>query len=181
MIWTWEAYLAWEAQQPIHHELVDGSVYAMTGGTANHDTIGNNIREELRVHLRGKPCRPHGPDLKVRVGENGRYPDALIDCGVRVPDAMHAQEPTVIFEVLPKNTAFFDQHLKLRDYEAVPSIQCYVIISQDEPRVLIYRRDSGGRFGAQNALLLRGLDASISLDLFAVTLPLSLVYEGVVP
>ena len=180
-IWTWDAYLAWEAQQPARHELVDGCVYAMTGGTADHDTIGNNLRGELRVHLRGKPCRSHGPDLKVRAGENGRYPDALIDCGVRVRDAMHAQEPTVIFEVLSKNTAFFDQHLKLRDYEAVSSIQSYVIISQSEPRVLIYRRDSGGRFGAQNALLLQGLDASISLGLFAITIPLSLIYEGVAP
>ncbi len=178
---TWDSYLAWESRQPTRHELVNGCVYAMTGGTADHDTIGNNLRGELRMRLRGKPCRSHGPDLKVRAGGNGRYPDALIDCGPRVPDAMHAQEPTVIFEALPTNAAFFDQHLKLRDYEAVPFIQRYVIISQNEPRVLIYRRDSGGRFGAQGALLPQGLEASIDLGLFDITLPLSLIYEGVTP
>ena len=37
--WTWEAYLDWEARQPICYELVDGKVHAMGGGTAEHDTI----------------------------------------------------------------------------------------------------------------------------------------------
>ena len=42
--WTWEAYLDWEAHQPIRYELVDGQVYAMGGGTAEHDTIGKHLR-----------------------------------------------------------------------------------------------------------------------------------------
>ena len=113
----------------------------MGGGTAEHDTIGNNLRGELRAQLRGKPCRPHGPDLKVRAGghvlgldpRNGRYPDALIDCGPRVPGALYAQEPVAVFEVLPKSTGWIDQSLKLRDYDATPSIRTYVLISQDEP------------------------------------------------
>jgi hypothetical protein len=33
-IWTWEAYLDWEARQPIRHELVDGQAHAMGGGAA---------------------------------------------------------------------------------------------------------------------------------------------------
>ena len=41
---TWDAYLDWEARQPIRYELVDGQIYAMGGGTAEHDTIGNNLR-----------------------------------------------------------------------------------------------------------------------------------------
>src|SRR5258708_502050 len=51
--WTWEAYLEWEAAQPVRYELVDGQVYAMGGGTAEHDTIGNNLRRELWTALRG--------------------------------------------------------------------------------------------------------------------------------
>ena len=85
--WTWDAYLEWEARQPRRHELVDGQVYAMGGGTAEHDTIGNNLRAALHSQLRGKPCRSHGPDLKVKAGNDGRYPDALVDCGPRLPGA----------------------------------------------------------------------------------------------
>jgi Uma2 family endonuclease len=176
--WTWEAYLDWEARQPIRYELVDGQVHAMGGGTAEHDTIGNNLRGELRTQLRGKPCRPHGPDLKVRAGRDGRYPDALVDCGPRVPGALYAQEPVAVFEVLSKSTGWIDQSLKLRDYDATPTIRTYVLISQDEPRAMVYTRDADGRLGIQSAVLLEGADASIDIPEFGLALPFSALYEG---
>jgi len=176
--WTWEAYLEWEVRQPIRYELVDGQVYAMGGGTAEHDTIGNNLRAALHTQMRGKPCRPHGPDLKVRAGRDGRYPDALIDCGPRVPGALHAQEPVAVFEVLSKSTGWIDQSLKLRDFDATPSIRTYVLISQDERRAMIYARDRDGRLGIQSAIILEGADASIELPEFGLALPFSALYEG---
>jgi hypothetical protein len=42
--WTWEAHLDCECRRPIRHELVDGQVHAMGGGTAEHDTIGKHLR-----------------------------------------------------------------------------------------------------------------------------------------
>lgn len=177
-IWTWETYLDWEARQPIRYELVDGQVYAMGGGTAEHDTIGNNLRAALHAQLRGNPCRSHGPDLKVRAGSDGRYPDALIDCGPRVPGALYAQEPAAVFEVLSKSTGWIDQSLKLRDYDATPTIRTYVLISQDEMRAMVYTRDADGRLGIQSAILLEGVDASIEILEFGLALPFSVLYEG---
>ena len=178
-VWTWDAYLAWEADQPIRYELVDGQVYAMGGGTANHDTICNNLRAALHAQLRGKPCRVQGPDLKVKAGNNARYPDALIDCGPRALDAQHAQNPVAVFEVLSKSTAWIDQGLKLRDYDSTPSIHTYVLISQDEMRALFYKRDRDGRLGIQNAALLEGKTAVIDINGLGVQLPFSLLYESV--
>ena len=177
--WTWEAYLEWEARQPIRYELVDGQVYAMGGGTADHDTIGNNLRAALHAQTRGTPCRSHGPDLKVRAGKDGRYPDALIDCGPRVPGALQAQQPVVVFEVLSKSTGWIDQSLKLRDYDATPTIRTYVLISQDEKRAMVYTRDEDGRLGIQSAVLLEGADASVEIAEFGLVLPFSALYEGV--
>ena len=176
--WTWETYLEWEAQQPIRYELVDGQVYAMGGGTNEHDTIGNNLRGELRERLRGKPCRPQGPDLKVRAGRDGRYPDAIIDCGRRVPDAIHAQEPVAVFEALPRSAPWIDQFLKLRAYDATPSIHTYALINQDEPRAMVYRRDENGWLGIQNAQLVEGTGASIEIPELELVLPFSALYEG---
>jgi Uma2 family endonuclease len=177
-IWTWEAYLDWEAAQPVRYALVDGQLYAMGGGTAEHDTIGNNLRAALHTQLRGKPCRPHGPDLKVRAGRDGRYPDALIDCGPRVPNALYAREPVAVFEVLSKSTGWIDQSLKLRDYDATPSIRTYVLISQDELRAMVYTRDADGRLGIQSAVLLAGQAATIEIPDLGLVLPFSLLYEG---
>jgi Uma2 family endonuclease len=176
--WTWESYLDWESRQPVRHEFVDGEVRAMGGGTLEHDTICNNLRGELRTRMRGQPCRPQGPDLKVRAGKNARYPDALIDCGPRTRGVLQAQEPVAVFEVLSKGTEWIDQSLKLRDYDATPSVRTYVLISQDEPRALIYTRDESGRLGLQTARLLEGPDASIALPEFGVVLPFSALYEG---
>lgn len=176
--WTWEAYLDWEARQPVRYELVDGQVHAMGGGTSEHDTIANNLRAALHAQMRGKPCRVQGPDLKVRAGRDGRYPDALIDCGVRVPGALYAQEPVAVFEVLSKSTAWIDQSLKLRDYDATQSIRYYVLISQDEMRAMVYARDTDGRLGARNAVLLEGSETSLEMPEFGVTVRFSELYDG---
>lgn len=176
--WTWSEYLAWEAAQPTRHELVDGEVRAMGGGTARHDTIANNLRGELRERLRGKPCRPQGPDLKVKAGENGRYPDALIDCGPRDPDAVAAVEPVAVFEVLSKTTSWIDQGQKVRDYDAVPSIRRYVLISQDEVRALVYVRGGGGHLEIAGATFAVGLDATLIVPEAAIELPMARLYDG---
>jgi len=177
--WTWEAYLEWEARQEIKHELVDGRVRAMAGGTVRHDIIANNLRAELRTRLRGGPSRVQGPDLKVRAGRNARYPDAVIDCGPRVPEAVLAQQPVAVFEVLSKSTAWIDQGLKLRDYGATPSIRYCALISQDEPRALVYVRDDDGRLDIGAAALLEGMEASIELPELGVSLPFAALYEDV--
>jgi Uma2 family endonuclease len=176
--WTWDTYLNWEIQQAVRYELVDGETYAMGGGTAEHDTIANNLRGELRTQLRGRPCRPQGPDLKIRAGTSGRYPDAIIDCGPRVPGALYAQEPRAVFEVLSRSTAWIDQNLKLRDYDATPTIGTYVLISQDEPRAMIYTRDETGRLDIRNAALLQGMQAAIEIAEFDITIPFAALYEN---
>ena len=55
---TPEAYVAYEQDPPVRHELVDGYLYAMSGGTDRHEEIVLNLASALRVHLRGGPC--HG-------------------------------------------------------------------------------------------------------------------------
>ena len=177
-VWTWEAYLAWEADQPIRYELLDGEVYAIGGGTTEHDIICNNLRAALHGQLRGKPCRVQGPDLKVKAGSDGRYPDALIDCGPRISGALHAQAPVDRFEVLSKSTSWIDQGLKLRDFDATHSIQTYALISQDELRALVYTRNRVRRLDIQNAVLLKGEAAVIEIPDLGVALPFSLLYEG---
>lgn len=94
-------------------------------------------------------------------------------------NALFAQQPVAVFEVLSKSTAWIDQTLKLRDYEATESILAYVLISHDEPRLLLYQRDEASRLGAKTAILLEGLGQSLTLADPAVTISLALLYEGI--
>jgi Uma2 family endonuclease len=177
--WTWDEFLAWEADQPVKYELVDGEVYAMACGTSRHDTICNNLRASLHGQLRRKPCRMHGPDLKVKAGLNGRYPDALIDCGPPAPGSQVAQEPVAVCEVLSRSTAWFDQTRKLRDYDATPSVRTYALISQDEKWALVYTRDADGRLSIRDAEELEGAEAATVIPALGVRLAFAELYEGV--
>src|SRR5579859_589781 len=68
-----EEYFALEEHNPdTRYEYLDGDVYMMSGGSANHATIGGNIYAILRNLLRGGPCRVYNSDKKVYVSET-RY------------------------------------------------------------------------------------------------------------
>jgi Uma2 family endonuclease len=47
---TPEEYFVWEEQQLERHELIDGRVYAMSGGTQNHSAIKLNIGSLISDH-----------------------------------------------------------------------------------------------------------------------------------
>ncbi len=175
--WTWEDYLAWEARQEMRYELVDGEVFAMTGGSRAHDRIANNLRATLWTQLQDGSCLPHGPDLKVRAGRNGRYPDALIDCGNSNP--LFAENPVAVFEVLSRSTAWVDHGMKLRDYDATPSVRHYVLVDQDRPRAMVYRRDDSLHLSAAAVTMLDGLDAVVEFPDLGFSIALDMIYKRV--
>lgn len=55
--WTVESYFAMEAQSEQKHELWNGAVYAMAGGSPEHNLITANVVALLHALLRSLPCR----------------------------------------------------------------------------------------------------------------------------
>jgi Uma2 family endonuclease len=64
-------FLAWEQRQELRYEFDGIRPVAMTGGTYSHDRITTNLAAALVSPLRGKPCRPSGPNMKIEAA--GRY------------------------------------------------------------------------------------------------------------
>ena len=175
--WRLDEFLAWEADQPGRWELIDGRPMMMTGGTQAHSLVSINVTSALRRLLHGSPCRPAGSDLRVLTGTgNVRYPDALIDCGALRPEAREASEPAIVFEVLSRSTAWIDLHIKLRDYDATPSVRMYVVVSPDTPWVALWTRDPSGRLAVAAAL--SALTDTIALDPPGARLTLAEIYDG---
>ena len=114
----------------------------------------------------------------MTAGQDGRCPDARIDRGPRGPGAVLAQEPAAVVAVLPGSTGWIDQTLKLHDDDAPPGIRTCVLISQDDPRAMVSTRETDGRLGIQSAVPLEGLEASIEIPGCGVTLPVSVLCEG---
>ncbi len=133
-------FLDWEERQELRYEFDGFQPVAMTGGTVRHEAIGYRLRGLLLNRLEGKPCRPYGPTTKVEVQGRIRYPDAYVSCTRADPGATIVPEPVVIFEVLSPSTSRTDRIEKLREYQATPSIQRYVIFEQDAIAATVYAR-----------------------------------------
>lgn len=58
---TIETFLAWEERRELRWEFDGVEPVAMTGGSNEHEVIGNNLRAALLTALRGKRCGMRGP------------------------------------------------------------------------------------------------------------------------
>src|ERR1051325_8266186 len=130
-----EDYLEGERLSEIRHEYVGGYVYAMAGGSDDHNRITANICGELRERLRGQRCEPFMADMKLKIAgsETFYYPDVLVACDPTDNAEYFRERPTVVFEVLSHDTERADQREKRFAYALIPSLKVYVMVSQEKP------------------------------------------------
>ncbi len=144
-----EAYLEWEAEQPLKYEYLNGLAFAMTGGTVPHNDIALNLVTALKPHLKARGCRVNVADVKVQVSSNGPYfyPDVVVSCDEQDRHARQfIQSPCLIVEVLSPGTAGFDRGEKFRAYRRLKSLQEYVLIDSETQSVDCYRRNNQGKW-----------------------------------
>ncbi|HEY0837658.1 MAG TPA: Uma2 family endonuclease [Azospirillum sp.] len=173
--WTVAEFLDWERQQPERYEFVDGVIRMMTGGTNQHSRIKRNLGAALHAALRGRPCEAWVEGPKVVTAMTGTYPDAVVSCGPVDPAGDRIEDPVVIVEVLSRTTADYDRGGKWVGYQSIPSLQHYLLVSQDEPRVDVFTRDGDG----WRLHVFTGLDTSIPLPAIDCALAMADVYERV--
>lgn len=175
-----EEYLAAEELSEERHEFVAGHVYAMAGGTNAHGFIGANILGAFVAALKGKPCRPSGSDVKIKVNVANRdcvfYPDVSVVCDSNPLEMSYQERPVVVVEVLSSSTRQRDLHTKVIAYSALPSLRAYLIVEQNPVSVTVHRRTADG-FAIEHYTRLSDI---IPLPEIDAQLPLADVYEGVV-
>ena len=148
---TYSEYLAAEAVAEVRHEFLNGEVWAMAGGTIEHGALAMALGRELGVALRGKPCRAFSSDVRVRIPETdlATYPDLSVVCGkleTAADDKDAITNPIVLVEVLSDSTEAYDRGAKWAHYRRIASLRDYVLVSQAERLIEVYRRTEGGRF-----------------------------------
>jgi len=176
---SYAEYLAAEAGAEVRHEYLNGEVWEMAGGTIEHGALASAMAGELRVALRGKPCRSFSSDVRVRIRETSltTYPDLSIVCGQveTAPDDEDAiTNPIVLVEVLSDTTEAYDRGAKAAHYRRIPSLQEYVLVAQGEPRIEVQRRAQGGRW----ELLEARAGEMIELASLGVRIDVSAVYAN---
>lgn len=165
-----------EEASPGKHEYVAGQVYALSGATARHNRIAMNIASQLWAAARGGPCRVYGSDMRLRIGDDLiYYPDVQVVCDPAENEQLYTLAPCLVVEVLSPGTSSIDLREKVMAYRRLESLRAYVIVFQDERRVIRhYRAENNAWFDA-----LHGRDSTVPFPCPEFDLSVADIYQGV--
>ena len=175
-----EEYLAAENDGEWRHEFVNGAVYAMVGSSARHNIISINFATFLSANLPDH-CQVFATDMKLRIkaapDERYYYPDVVVSCSPADRDEYTRAEPVFVTEVLSPWTERTDRGEKADAFRRIPTVVEYVLVSQSEARVELFRR----RTGWQREIF--GLGETMTLESVDLVIPLAALYRrsGLLP
>ncbi len=175
---TVEDYLALEQTSPDRHEYVAGQVYSMAEGSEEHDLIAGNVYTRLRAYLRGQGCRVFSGNMRIYIEELDvfYYPDVSVVCDPADTGKYFKKRPKLLVEVLSPGTERIDRNAKLINYHQLISLEEYVLISQTQAMVEVYRRNATGDWQRE---VIEG-DRRLTLESVGLTLTLADVYDEVI-
>ncbi|MBX3226023.1 MAG: Uma2 family endonuclease [Labilithrix sp.] len=143
--------------------------------TPEHGRLCIAVSAELRAALRGlRTVRDGSVAIHVPATRAGLRPDVSVVCGPVMKTVVEKDgnvqgeaitNPCVIVEVLSDSTERDDRGWKARDYRTIASLEEYVLVSQDERCVEVFRRGAEWRrevYGAGESFPLHG--ALVSVD-----------------
>jgi Uma2 family endonuclease len=175
-------YLEFERASETKHEYLNGEVFDMAGASREHNLIAGSTYSSLYSQTIERNCEVYQSDMRLKVKATGllTYPDISVVCGKPelTTDALDTLvNPQVIIEVLSPTTEAFDRGKKFKHYSQITSLQEYVLISQDTPRIERFLRQEAGKWEYEDV---RGLEGIIELSSVECSLKLADVYKKIV-
>lgn len=126
-------YSAVEEMSEIRHEYFDGEIFAMSGGSLNHNQIAQNVTRAFDpLRERGYRSFLAGVRLKTPAGLYA-YPDVMVICAsvaFTLDRLQTVTNPVVIAEVLSASTREYDRGQKFDLYRTLPSLRDYLLVDQ---------------------------------------------------
>jgi Uma2 family endonuclease len=180
--YTLEEYFDLELASEEKYEYFDGEVFAMSGGSRDHEQIIANPLFALRTALRGRSCRVYPSNLRVKVPSQPpyRYPDLTALCGEPRFETIGGVDalinPSLIVEVLSPTTEAYDRGDKFTHYKSIESFGEYLLVAQHRPHVTHYVRGEGGVWSYEEV---NGLEGSLLIPTPNCRLELRDVYADV--
>ena len=140
-------------------EYIDGQIYAMAGESLEHGIICVNLVRIISTQLFNRPCQTLSKDIKVRSGPVNTpstrstkglslIPMSWFFCGEPLFHNQYRDvllNPQLIIELHSEATEAYDRGQKFFRYrEWLPSLTDYLLISQRQPLIELFRRGSDG-------------------------------------
>lgn len=177
-IYTVEEYFELEKHSDIRHEFINGKLIAMPGESVTANRIADNCGFQLRLSLnkRGYDTIRHDVRTVLENRKKYRYPDVAVAKRSEITDSHAVRKPEILIEVTSENSVTTDRKDKLKEYTALPSLQYYLIVSQEEMFVEVYSRGEKGWLYK----IYEDINANIPLPHLDCVLSLADIYENVV-
>ena len=178
---TVEEYLEYEEHSEFRHEYYQGELFAMAGGTTNHNRLVNRSRSIAERTFLPRGCDVFAETVKLEVIKNEYYPypDVMITCNKMDLTAKYIIKfPSLIIEVLSKSTESRDRGWKFARYRKIPTLKYYVLVSQTSVYVEVFTRIEGidiWRYQSYDIM-----EAIIDFDEIDFKLPIVELYQNIV-
>jgi Uma2 family endonuclease len=180
-IFSLAEYFVQEEQAEQRSEFYEGEIFAMAGGTPNHNRLTGNVYTALRSALRGKSCEPFMADVRLLIKRRQlyTYPDVMVICGsLQYAPGRNdtVTNPALIVEVLSPSTEAYDRGKKFEFYRTIDSLQEYILV--DQGRMYVERHRPLG-LGRWEMTAFEASDDVLALASVGIELTLANIYEGV--
>jgi Uma2 family endonuclease len=178
-----EEFLRWgttlDRHHPYKYELSSGKVSRMMINVSRaHWLVTFNILSELAAKLDRTRFQAGPAEFGVRTGVGVRYPDVIVDRASTDLAALACEAPVLTGEVLSPSSQGRDFTEKLQEYAAIPSVQTYLVCSQDQPRAWVWTRQGDGAW-PKLPVELAGRDGAISLGGLGIELSMAAVFRDI--
>lgn len=173
-----DAFLKWGAEREGKYELVGENVFAMMVQVSrNHAKVAARVTALLVQALDDRGYQVSAAEFGVRTPKGIRFPDVFVD-----PDDPDGRErasinPVLIVEILSPSSLEIDFVQKRAEYTAIPSLQTYLILAQDEPRAWVWTRGPEG--WPEKAEMVEGREAEVDVPALGLCLPLARLYRRI--
>ncbi|HEX3147177.1 MAG TPA: Uma2 family endonuclease [Gemmataceae bacterium] len=174
-------YLVRERSAEFKSEYFQGEMIERARASKEHVIIATNLLGELHQALKGSPYRVCSSDQRLKVSRTDfyAYPDLAIVSDKAVYDPLDEEtllNPITIIEILSPETETFDRSAKFRQYQQIPSLSEYILVSQNVPvcERFVRRPDEGW-----NLTFVTALTGELAFTSVPVRIPLTMIYDGV--
>jgi Uma2 family endonuclease len=170
---SFDEFLEFEAGSRERHEFVDGNLFVMAGGSDRQNHVVLELVGAIKNATRAAGLRVYASDVLIRTpSEVGYYPDVYVAREEPGDTALVKRHPIVIVEVLSASTEVFDRGEKWQNYQTIPSLEQYILLSQSAPLAEVYERQSDGAWRYQSY----SGQAMVRISSISFDLPLEVLY-----
>lgn len=178
-IYTVEEYFELEKTSEVRHDFHLGEVFALAGTSKPHNRIKINLVKYLDDRINPDTCMIHDENIKTELFPQRTYvyPDIVISCDAndRLDNYM-VKHPKLILEILSTGTESYDRGFKLLNYQRIPSLRQYGLLSQDIMQVESYSRNEDNSWKYE---MFTAPDSVLEFSSFGIGMTLTQIYQHV--